>query len=119
MKKVLILEDEPDTSRHMKQILEMKGWQVLVALNGEQAWEVFEKEKPQACLIDVHMPSGMDGLEVLRRIKESDKTVRCVMITCVDDDKEILKAEQLGADKYVVKPLDVEQLRWIMEYIER
>ncbi len=114
-KKVLIVEDEKDICKYMKRILEHEGWQAFAALDGEQALRIFAKERPQACLIDIHMPSGIDGMEILSRIKTIDKAAKCIMITCVDDTDKGQEAEELGADGYFIKPLDTDKIHQLIE----
>ena len=69
MKKLLVIDDEASTRDLLKLSLEMEGYTVFVAEDGPKGLEIFAKENPTVVLTDIKMP-GMDGIEVLRRIKE-------------------------------------------------
>lgn len=116
-KKVLIVEDEEDICKHMKRRIETHGWRVFVSSDCNTAIEIFKKERPQACLIDINMPAGPDGIEILKKIKAIDKTVKCIMITCVDDRDKLLEAKAEGANGYFVKPLDSDKFNDIIKRI--
>ena len=110
-RKVLIVEDEEKITASLKVMLTRKGCEVLIAEKGEEAWEIFQKERPQACSLDIRLPfSQFDGLELLRRIREIDKEVYCVMLSCLEADVTRGKSKELGADAYFEKPLDSEDI---------
>lgn len=108
--KILVVDDEEDITHFTAKILEYDGFKALKALDGAQALEIFEKERPQICLIDVHLGySKIDGMEVLKKIKETDKNTECIMITRITDKETIAKAKALGVKEYLLKPLASEQ----------
>ena len=108
--KILVVDDEEDITHFTAKILEHDGFKALRALDGAQALEIFEKERPQICLIDVHLGySKIDGMEVLRKIKQTDKNTECIMITRITDKGTIAKAKALGVKEYLLKPLASEQ----------
>ena len=109
-RKVLVVDDEVDICEPMKAILEREGCQVFTALKSEEAWDIFQRERPEACSIDIHMTdSAFDGLELLRKIREIDKDVLCIMFT-VEEEKEIIEeAKRLGVSMYREKPVTVEE----------
>lgn len=108
--KILIVDDEEDITHFTAKILEYDGFKAFRALDGAHALEIFEKERPQICLIDVHLGySKIDGMEVLRRIKQADKNTECIMITRITDKDTIAKAKALGVKEYLLKPLASEQ----------
>lgn len=108
--KVLVVDDEEDITHFTAKILEYDGFKAFRALDGAQALAIFEKERPQICLIDVHLGhSKIDGMEVLKKIKETDKNTECIMITRITDKDTIAKAKALGVKEYLLKPLASEQ----------
>lgn len=108
--KILVVDDEEDIAHFTAKILEYDGFHALKAMDGAQALEIFEKERPQICLIDVHLGySKIDGMEVLRKIKETDKNTECIMITRITDKNTIAEAKKLGVKEYLLKPLASEQ----------
>lgn len=117
-RKVLIVDDEPDICDSFKEFLERKGCQVFTALKSEEAWRIFQKEKPDACSIDLHMAySEFDGLELLRRIREVDKDVFCVVFTVEEEKEAVEKAKQLGANAYREKPANLEELQELIDML--
>ena len=116
-KKVLVVDDEEGICEFMQDLLERKGCQVFTALDTAQALEIFNKERPGACVLDVHMPySKFDGVELLRRIREVDKDVLCIMLSRIDSAQKVEEAKKLGVEKYYFKPL-VEGLNQLIEEI--
>ena len=108
--KILVVDDEEDITHFTAKILEYDGFKAFRALDGARALEIFEKERPQICLIDVHLGySKIDGMEVLRRIKQADKNTECIMITRITDKDTIAEAKKLGVKEYLLKPLASEQ----------
>lgn len=108
--KILVVDDEEDIAHFTAKILEYDGFKALKAMDGAQALEIFEKERPHICLIDVHLGySKIDGMEVLRKIKETDKNTECIMITRITDKNTIAEAKKLGVKEYLLKPLASEQ----------
>lgn len=108
--KILVVDDEEDITHFTAKILEYDGFKAFKALDGAQALEIFEKERPPICLIDVHLGySKIDGMEVLRKIKQMDKNIECIMITRITDKDTIEEAKKLGVKEYLLKPLASEQ----------
>ncbi|MCX7926973.1 MAG: response regulator [Candidatus Omnitrophica bacterium] len=109
--KLLVVDDEEGIVDYTKKIYARKGLLTFGATNGIAAVEIFEKERPQIVLIDVHMPfSPIDGIEVLRRIKQIDNSAICIMVTRITEKEKVEQARQLGASAYVLKPLEIEEL---------
>ena len=117
-KKILIVEDEEEICKYIREMIERKGWQAFVAPNGQEAMALFQKEKPQGCIIDIHLThSAFDGMEVLRRVKEAGPDTVCVMVTCVDEDDSGEEAKRLGAKAYFAKPLDYDEMCDLIEQL--
>jgi len=117
-KKILIVDDEEDISFSLKEIIENKGCEVFATVKNEDAWEIFQKERPEVCLLDIHMPfSGFDGIELLRRIRAIDKNVKCLFLTRIEDNETKETARALGVNEYFEKPLDGEEFDKLIEYV--
>jgi two-component system KDP operon response regulator KdpE len=108
--KVLIIDDEADVVEALTLTfhLQWQDWEVLTAYDGESGLEVFSRENPDVVILDIAMP-GMSGFEVLRRIREvSDVPV--LMLTVKEEEMDKVKAFELGADDYIVKPFGTLEL---------
>lgn len=110
-KKILIVDDEEDIVIETKDILERKGFTVFTALESDAALDIFQKEKPQIYILDVHMPkSRLDGNGILEEIRKVDKNCYCIMLSRVDEKDKIEEARRLGANRYVLKPINFPEL---------
>jgi len=105
---ILVADDDPYILRLVESIMEVEGYHVLTAADGETALKLFIEESPDAVLLDVRMP-GMDGFAVCRRIREFSQTP-IVMITAKDSDNEKVEGLDAGADDYVTKPFSSKEL---------
>src|SRR3954469_15284969 len=102
-------QDKPEIIRHY---LEVRGYPITVAHNGDEALALFETVKPALVLLDVMMP-GRDGWEVCKIMKQHPvlgRQVRIIMVTALDEWEDKREALQLGADDYVEKPFDLPTL---------
>jgi two-component system response regulator (stage 0 sporulation protein F) len=109
--KLLVVDDEPGIVDFTQKIYQKRGFLTFGATDGIAAVEIFEKERPEINLIDIHMPySPIDGIEVLRRIKALEKEANCIMVTRIHQEKEIEEARKLGALHYLTKPFEIEEL---------
>jgi DNA-binding response OmpR family regulator len=105
---VLVVDDDIRMLRMMKRVLELEGFQVLVASSGEASLKIFEKETPDLVLLDIMMPD-MDGYAVCQHIREFSQ-VPIIMVTAKGDDKEKVEGLDIGADDYVTKPFSASEL---------
>lgn len=109
-RKVLIVEDEEAILKYTKNILTAQGCDVFTAVNAHDAWEIFQKEKPQACSIDLHLSfSPYEGIDLLEKIRRSEPEVICVICTTIIDQKEIDEVNRIGADGIFSKPVANEE----------
>jgi DNA-binding response OmpR family regulator len=110
-KKILVIEDEPDSRMPLSLALKSSGYIVFGAENGEEGLRIFKEEKPDLVILDVMMPV-MDGWEVLKRIKAGFKSrkVPVIMVTGKDEDKDKVKGYDYGVDFYVTKPYSIQKL---------
>lgn len=109
MPRVLVVDDEPDVLELLSEFLAGKGYEVSTALSGPEGLQKLKAERPHAILLDIRMP-GMSGMEVLRRIRMTDREVGIIMITAVSEEETGRDALKLGAFDYLVKPLDLAYL---------
>ena len=107
--KVLLVDDEQEFIETLSERLKMRDMDAKLALDGEQALAAVEGDEPDVILLDLKMP-GMDGMEVLRRIKKAYRHVQVVMLTGHGTDKDEEQAMRLGAYAYLQKPVDLERL---------
>ena len=109
MTTVLVVDDEESIRHLMRMTLELDGYRVLTAEDGPTALEMFEKEEPEVVLLDVRMP-GMDGIEVLRRIKEVNSDTEVIIITGHGDLDMAVECLRKEASNFLTKPVDDEIL---------
>ena len=115
MAKVLVVDDEPAAVELLVEFLSSKGYEVLTATNGEEALQRVKEDRPHLVLLDIRMPK-MDGMEVLRRIREIDPEMGVIMVTAVNEEDVGRKALEMGAFDYIVKPLDLKYLERSLWY---
>ena len=109
---ILVVDDNHDNTDIIRHYLEVRGYPITVAHDGEEALAAFELVRPQLVLLDVMMP-GRDGWEVCRLMKQHPalgKGVRVIMVTALDEWDDKRQALQTGADDYVEKPVDLARL---------
>ena len=104
MPKILLIDDEADILRVLSMSLRADGYEVVTALSGEEGLAVFEKESPDLVLTDIKMP-GMDGIEVLKRIKSLSDEPEVIIITGHGDIDSAIEALQFGASDFINKPV--------------
>ena len=105
-RRILIVDDEPDFLEVMRARLEANDYEVTTAANGEEALGYIKNSKPDAVLLDILMP-GIDGLEVLRRIRKMDDSLPVYIITAFSTDERFKMANKLGASGFIVKTDDL------------
>jgi len=106
--RILVVDDEPQIRRVMKNMLAAQSYLVTEARSGEQALEKLRLQKQDLVLLDVNMP-GIGGLETCRAIR-SDSDVAVIMLTVRNTDKDKVEALDAGADDYVTKPFSTPEL---------
>ncbi|WP_318661968.1 response regulator transcription factor [Treponema sp.] len=108
LEKVLIVEDDPGISDFIDLELKHEGFETCVANTGRKALEQFEKFNPTLILLDVMLPE-ISGLEVLRRIRKTSE-VPVIMVTAKGDTYDRVNGLDAGADDYIPKPFEIEEL---------
>jgi DNA-binding response OmpR family regulator len=119
MAEVLVVDDDPDIRMLVAFALEDSGYTVRQASDGESALKALEQKAPDAMVCDVMMP-GLDGFGVLRgrNAARLAQSTRVIMLTCKTEEKDHLRGFELGADEYLTKPFDPEELvnrvKWLL-----
>ena len=108
---VMVVEDSSDTLKVFKASLQMKGYRVVEAVNGEEAVEIALRTRPDLILMDLHMPL-QDGLAATQRMREHEELrhVTILAITAYDTYGIKEAALEAGCDEYLTKPIDFDQL---------
>ena len=108
--RILIAEDDPPSRLIHQMIVEKRGHECLMAENGEEAWEIFRKTEVDVVLSNWMMPN-CDGLELCRRVREhKGPYTYFILLTARGDKEHVLEGIKAGADDYLTKPLDAEEL---------
>jgi PAS domain S-box-containing protein len=104
MDKILLIDDEPDIVRVLGISLRADGYEVIPALSGAEGIEAFERHTPEIVITDIKMP-GMDGIEVLEKIKDLDPNTEVIIITGHGDIDNTIEALKYGASDFINKPV--------------
>jgi DNA-binding response OmpR family regulator len=107
--RILVVDDEIEVCRTLKDFLVQKGYEVQMAQSGKEAVEKVEAFKPHIVLLDIIMP-GMGGIDTLKEIKAVAPKTGVIMITAVAEEKVAQKTLELGAFDYILKPFDLKYL---------
>jgi two-component system KDP operon response regulator KdpE len=105
---ILAVDDEAGILRLIKLELSSQGFRVIVANDGEEALRLAEQQRPDIVVLDIVMPD-MSGLEVMRRLRERT-SIPIILLTAKDHDEDKVRGLELGADDYLVKPFNPEEL---------
>lgn len=113
---VLVVEDFEDNRFMMRRLLEMSGYRVVEAVNGEQAVEAAVGERPDLILMDLSLPK-LDGLAATRRIRQHDALSQTPIVAVSAHDTTDFHADALaaGCNEYVTKPIDFDQLEALLK----
>lgn len=118
MAKILAVDDEPAILQMLKLNLEMAGHEVHLAGDGSTALARIQQEAPDLVLLDVMMPT-LDGWQVLEGVQEMQlpKSPRVILVTAKASDSDLSRGLKLGADEYVSKPFELDDLLEIVEEV--
>lgn len=110
--KVLVVDDDPISRRLLQADLQKWGYEVTIAADGTEAWRLFEEGDFPLVISDWMMP-GLDGLELIRRIRASARPnyVYTILLTAMSHKEELVQGMQAGADDFVSKPFDRSELQ--------
>ncbi len=113
--RILIVDDEPSMRKYLQTALELDSYQVRAATSGEEALEEVRQKPPDLVLLDLLLP-GWDGLETLKRIREASPLSQVVMMSCVHDTRKVAQAMRLGAQDYLSKPIQKEEMDDVLRF---
>jgi len=110
-KKIFIVEDELDFLSTLRERLEFEGFEVTTAVDGEEALKKIPEEQPDLILLDIMLPE-MNGYQVCRELKSTPETetIPVVVVTAKSQESDKFWAKETGADDYVTKPFEMEEL---------
>jgi DNA-binding response OmpR family regulator len=106
---ILIVEDEPALGALLKENLKLKGFTTKLCKDGEEGWNTFKTERFDLCILDVNMPK-MNGFELAKNIRNKNEVVPILFLTANSSQEDKMKGFDYGADEYITKPFDLEEL---------
>ena len=120
MRRVLVADDDPDMLTILRVNLEAEGYAVDEARDGAAAWDMARDIRPDMVVLDVMMPR-IDGIDVLTRIRNDPDTrdIPIVLLTAKATDDDIWEGWRAGADYYLTKPFQLDELLHFIEYLRR
>jgi DNA-binding NtrC family response regulator len=114
--RVVVIDDEVNAAAALETLLKEDGYEVTRAHDARTGLQLLEKEEPDVVLTDLRMP-GMDGLELLTRIKQIRPETMVILMTAYGTVKTAVRAMKLGAEDYLGKPIDVEELEVVLQKV--
>ena len=108
-KKILLVEDDPNFGRILKDYLTINNYEVSLAVNGIEGFEKFNRSDFDLCILDIMMPFK-DGLTLAKEIREVNELIPLIFLTAKNLKDDVLKGYKIGADDYLTKPFDSEIL---------
>jgi len=118
--RILVVDDNPTNLKLVSEVLEFEGYEILKAVDAEEAQRIIEQHRPEIVLIDIALP-GMDGLTLTRKLKAEEKTKDLVIVAltafAMKGDEQ--KARDVGCDGYITKPIDTRALPALVESVRR
>ncbi|BBI31077.1 response regulator [Cohnella abietis] len=109
-KRLLIVDDQVGIRILLLEVFATEGYETFQAANGRTALEIVRSHRPDLVLLDMKIP-GMDGLEILKQIKEHDRSIKVIMMTAYGELDMIKEATDLGALMHFTKPFDIDEMR--------
>ncbi|GAC1390118.1 MAG: response regulator transcription factor [Ktedonobacteraceae bacterium] len=110
-KRILVVDDEPSIQRALRRNLAVNGYEVFVAEDGKQAVEIAVRQQPDLILLDLCLPGELDGLDVCKQIRHIMQKTPIIVLSAVTEEKQKIRALDLGADDYLTKPFSNEELQ--------
>jgi two-component system nitrogen regulation response regulator GlnG len=112
--KLLLIDDEADVQYSFRRIFDSPALELATASSGEEGLRLIPRFKPDLVLMDIRMGAGMNGLETLRRLRQLDARLPCIMMTAYGTTQTAIEAMKLGAYDYLLKPFDVPKLQQLV-----
>ena len=109
--KILIVDDEPDIVETLKFLIEIEGFESIIAMDGEEALKKAKEENPDVIILDVMLPK-INGYKVCRLLKFDNKYkhIPVLMVTARSQEEDKVIGEETGADEYITKPFDINEI---------
>ncbi|MCL6587049.1 MAG: response regulator [Anoxybacillus sp.] len=108
--KLLIVDDQYGIRILLNEVFQREGYTTFQAANGVQALDIVQKHQPDLVLLDMKIP-GMDGIEILKRIKEINRDIKVIIMTAYGELDMIQETRELGAVMHFAKPFDIDDMR--------
>ncbi|MDF9577421.1 sporulation initiation phosphotransferase Spo0F [Bacillus paranthracis] len=108
--KILIVDDQYGICVLLHEVFQKEGYQTFQAANGFQALDIVKKDNPDLVVLDMKIP-GMDGIEILKHVKEIDESIKVILMTAYGELDMIQEAKDLGALMHFAKPFDIDEIR--------
>jgi len=107
--RILVIDDEPSVAILLGRRLEQEGFTCQLAYNADEALQYLQQGSFAAALVDIRMP-GKDGITLLGEMKAQDPDLAAIMVTAIKDRESAVKSMKLGAEDYIVKPFDLDEV---------
>ncbi|MFD3446705.1 response regulator [Microbacteriaceae bacterium 4G12] len=108
--KILIVDDQYGIRILLNEVFQKEGYETFQAANGFQAIDIVLNHQPDLVVLDMKIP-GMDGIEILKRVKAIDKDIKVILMTAYGELDMIQEAKELGALMHFAKPFDIDEIR--------
>ncbi|MFY7741333.1 MAG: response regulator transcription factor [Flavobacterium sp.] len=111
MKKILLVDDEPNIIMSLEYTFKKQNFEVFIARDGQEALDILKNEQPDLIILDIMMPN-VDGYATIESVKKNEKLVNCkvIFLSAKNKESDIEKGMQLGADAYMTKPFSIKKL---------
>ena len=114
--KLLVVDDNPKVAWMLREGLSREGYDIVAAPDGKTGIQMMLEEKPRVIILDIKLP-GMNGMEVLERVRSINSRVEIIMLSGYGETKQIVKAMKLGAADFISKPFDVEEVEIVIRSV--
>ena len=116
MNRILLVEDEANFGAVLRDYLQINGYEVVLAKDGEEGWKAFNTHTFRLCILDVMMPKK-DGFSLAKEIREVNSDIPIIFLTARSFKEDVHKGFEIGADDYISKPFDSEELLYRVKAI--
>ncbi len=110
MLKIMIVDDQKGIRRLLTEVFLEYGYEIESCSSGNKALEIIPEFNPDLIIMDVKMP-GMNGIDVLKKLRETDRERKVIMMTAYGDQHYVNQAEALGVARFIIKPFDLNDLK--------
>ncbi len=114
LESILLVEDEASSRKGLTQFLQSLDYDVMIASNGKEAYDMFQQETPDLVIADIRMPE-MDGITLLEKIKSIAPAAKVILLTAYGSVEDAVKAMKKGAFYYLTKPVNLEELEFLVK----